>query len=174
MMKYNGFEKIKMSISGDDDLFLQLVRRQTPWKIRYIKTQESFVPTIPPVTFWSFVEQRKRHFSAAKFFTVPMMLFFFIYHSSNLLLLISPLLFLMNAFTLPVLIIVCCSKLAGDIVLFKYSHRTFDTSISIAHLYSWKHCISFTIHLSVLWAFLESLYGSRVKEDRHRADLEKC
>jgi cellulose synthase/poly-beta-1,6-N-acetylglucosamine synthase-like glycosyltransferase len=124
----HGFEKIKMSISGDDDLFLQLVRRQTDWKIRYIKTQESFVPTIPPVNFWSFVEQRKRHFSAAKFFTVPMMLFFFIYHSSNLLLLISPLLFLMNAFTLPVLIIVCCSKLAGDIVLFKYSNRTFDTS----------------------------------------------
>jgi cellulose synthase/poly-beta-1,6-N-acetylglucosamine synthase-like glycosyltransferase len=123
-----GFEKIKQSISGDDDLFLQLVRRQTVWKINYVKTLESFVPTVPPNTFWSFVEQRKRHFSAAKFFTLPMMLFFFIYHSSNLLLLVSPLLFLINVLTLPVMAAVCCSKLLGDFVLFKYSSRIFEPS----------------------------------------------
>jgi biofilm PGA synthesis N-glycosyltransferase PgaC len=124
----NGFEKIKMSISGDDDLFLQLVRRQTDWKINYIKTQESFVPTVPPMTFWSFINQRKRHFSAAKFFTVPMMLFFFFYHSSNLLLLVSPFLFFMNILSLSMVIAVFCSKLLSDIVLFKYSYRIFDAS----------------------------------------------
>ncbi|MGD1044682.1 MAG: glycosyltransferase [Bacteroidota bacterium] len=122
----NGFEKIKMSISGDDDLFLQLVRRQTDWKIHYVKTQGSFVPTVPPINFWSFVEQRKRHFSAAKFFTLPMMLFFFSYHSSNLLLLISPILFMMSIVSLPVLIAACCSKVLSDVLLFKYSHHTFD------------------------------------------------
>ena len=122
----NGFEKIKMSIGGDDDLFLQLVRRQTDWKIHYVETRDSFVPTIPPLSFWSFIEQRKRHFSAAKFFTLPMMLFFFLYHSSNLSLLISPLLFLINIVSLPVVIAVFCLKLLGDIVLFKYSNRTFD------------------------------------------------
>ena len=122
----HGFEKIKMSVSGDDDLFLQLVRRQTNWKIHYVHTPESFVPTVPPMNFWSFVEQRKRHFSAAKFFTLPMMLFFFLYHSSNLLLLISPLLFLMDIVTLPVMITVVCSKLLADSVLFKYSNRIFD------------------------------------------------
>jgi len=124
----NGFEKIKMSISGDDDLFLQLVRKQTDWKIRYVKTRESFIPTIPPMSFWSFIEQRKRHFSAAKFFTVPMMLFLFFYHLSNLLLLASPILFLMNILYLPVVIVVFCSKLLSDIILFKYSYRTFDAS----------------------------------------------
>jgi cellulose synthase/poly-beta-1,6-N-acetylglucosamine synthase-like glycosyltransferase len=124
----NGFEKIKMSISGDDDLFLQLVRRQTAWKIHYVITPESFVPTAPPKDFWSFIEQRKRHFSATKFFTLPMMFFFFIYHSSNLLLFISPFLFLLNVVTLPVVIVVFCSKLLGDIILFKYSHRTFDAT----------------------------------------------
>lgn len=122
----NGFEKIKMSISGDDDLFLQLVRRQTAWKINYVKTRVSFVPTVPPISFWSFVEQRKRHFSAAKFFTLPMMFFFFFYHLSNLLLLVSPFLFLMNILTLPVMIIVFGSKLLSDMVLFKYSCRTFE------------------------------------------------
>ncbi len=124
----NGFEKIKMSISGDDDLFLQLVRRQTAWKINYVKTPESFVPTLIPATIWSFVEQRKRHFSAAKFFTLPMMLFFFFYHSSNLLLIISPFLFLINVLTLPVMLIVFCSKLFGDIILFKYSYRIFEAA----------------------------------------------
>jgi cellulose synthase/poly-beta-1,6-N-acetylglucosamine synthase-like glycosyltransferase len=124
----NGFEKIKMSISGDDDLFLQLVRRQTVWKINYVKTRESFVLTVPPMSFWSFVEQRKRHFSAAKFFTLPMMFFFFCYHFSNLLLLVSPFLFLMNILTLPITIAVFLAKLLSDIVLFKYSSRTFEAS----------------------------------------------
>jgi cellulose synthase/poly-beta-1,6-N-acetylglucosamine synthase-like glycosyltransferase len=124
----NGFEKIKMSISGDDDLFLQLVRRQTSWKIHYVKTPESFIPTVPPINFWSFIEQRKRHFSAAQFFPLPMMFFFFIYHSSNLLLFISPFLFLINVLTLPVVITAFSAKLIGDIILFKYSHRTFEAS----------------------------------------------
>ena len=127
-MKSHQFEKIKMSISGDDDLFLQLVRRQTDWKIYYIKTRESFVPTVPPMNFWSFVEQRKRHFSAAKFFTLPMMIFFFTYHSSNLLLLVSPLLFLTNVLNLPVTVTVFCIKLLSDFVLYKYSNRTFESS----------------------------------------------
>jgi cellulose synthase/poly-beta-1,6-N-acetylglucosamine synthase-like glycosyltransferase len=124
----HGFEKIKMSVSGDDDLFLQLVRRKTNWKIRYMRSSESFVPTVPPMDFWSFVEQRKRHFSAAKFFTLPMMLFFFFYHASNLLLLISPLLFFIDFVTLPVLITVVCLKLLADSVLFKYSNRIFGAN----------------------------------------------
>ena len=145
----NGFEKIKMSVSGDDDLFLQLVRKQTAWKIKYIKTMESFVPTVPPMSFWLFVEQRKRHFSAAKFFTLPMMIFFFIYHSSNILLLVSPLLFLLNILTLPFMIIVFCSKLLGDFILFKYSIRIFDV-FNFHRLF---------ILMEVLYVFYNSLIG---------------
>jgi cellulose synthase/poly-beta-1,6-N-acetylglucosamine synthase-like glycosyltransferase len=83
-----GFEQIKMSISGDDDLFIQLVRRQTFWKIRYACAPESFVRTAPPESFSKFVEQRKRHFSAGKYFSLPMKGFFFGYHSLNLLFLL--------------------------------------------------------------------------------------
>ncbi|RPI03689.1 MAG: glycosyltransferase [Ignavibacteriae bacterium] len=124
----HGFEQIKMSISGDDDLFLQVVRRQTAWKIQYVTHRESFVPTVPPVSFRQFVEQRKRHFSAAKFFTVPMMLFFFIYHSSNLLLLISPILLMLNVISLPILGAAIASKVVGDFLLFRYSSMVFDAS----------------------------------------------
>jgi cellulose synthase/poly-beta-1,6-N-acetylglucosamine synthase-like glycosyltransferase len=145
----DGFEKIKMSISGDDDLFLQLVRRQTDWKIHYVKTRESFVPTVPPINFWSFIEQRKRHFSAAKFFTLPMMSFFFLYHSSNLWLMVSPFLFLLNIISLPVVIAAFCSKLLGDIVLFKYSNRMFDA-------YNFHHSF---ILMEVLYVLYNSLIG---------------
>ena len=145
----HGFEKIKKSISGDDDLFLQLVRRQTDWKIHYIHTTESFVPTVPPMNFWSFVEQRKRHFSAAKFFTVPMMLFFFLYHSSNLLLLISPLFFLMDIVSLPVMTTAVCLKLLADTILFKYSNRIFT-------MYNFHRSF---ILMEALYIFYNSLIG---------------
>ncbi len=123
-----GFEKIKQSISGDDDLFLQLVRRQTNWKIRYVKTRESFVPTVPPADFCSFVEQRKRHFSASKVFSFPMMLFFFFYHLTNFLLFFSPFLFLFHMLSIPFVIACIVTKLFADTILFFFSARTFDAS----------------------------------------------
>jgi cellulose synthase/poly-beta-1,6-N-acetylglucosamine synthase-like glycosyltransferase len=121
-----GFEKIKMSVSGDDDLFMQLVRRQTAWKIRYVQTRESFVPTLPPVGFWPFVEQRKRHFSAAKFFTFPMKLFFFLYHLSNFLIFLSPLFFLTNTLSLSVFIVCISVKMFSDFILFASAFHIFD------------------------------------------------
>lgn len=84
-----GFEGIKHSVSGDDDLFLQLVRRNTKWQMRYVTSPKSYVPTVPPRTFHEFVEQRTRHFSAGKYFSFPMKLFFFLFHSANLIILLS-------------------------------------------------------------------------------------
>jgi cellulose synthase/poly-beta-1,6-N-acetylglucosamine synthase-like glycosyltransferase len=84
-----GFERIKHSISGDDDLFLQLVRRQTSWKIRYVTDESGFVPTIAPSTIRDFVQQRVRHFSAGKYFPPTMKLFFFTFHASNLVILVA-------------------------------------------------------------------------------------
>jgi len=81
-----GFERIKMSVGGDDDLFLQLVRHQTGWTIRYSTSPQSFVLTAPARTFSKFVEQRKRHFSTGKYFSAPMKTFFFLFHASNLIL----------------------------------------------------------------------------------------
>ncbi len=63
-----GFDKIKHSISGDDDLFIQLIQRETRWKIRYMVTPESFVTTTPPRSLSQFINQRTRHISASKFY----------------------------------------------------------------------------------------------------------
>ncbi len=81
-----GFEQIKMSVSGDDDLFLQLIRRSTHWTIQYATSPESFVRTAPPESFAEFIQQRTRHFSAGKYFTYPMKAFFSLFHFSNLIL----------------------------------------------------------------------------------------
>ena len=63
-----GFEKIKQSISGDDDLFIQVVQRETKWKIRYMTNPASFVRTLPPLSFRQFVHQRTRHVSASSYY----------------------------------------------------------------------------------------------------------
>ncbi len=81
-----GFEPIKMSVSGDDDLFLQVVRRKTRWDIRYCLAPDNFVPTFPPESFGDFVRQRTRHFSAGKHFRALQKLFFLSYHGANLIL----------------------------------------------------------------------------------------
>jgi cellulose synthase/poly-beta-1,6-N-acetylglucosamine synthase-like glycosyltransferase len=125
----NGFEQIKHSISGDDDLFLQLVRRQTDWKIRYIQSRESFVPTLPPPDFRSFVNQRTRHFSASKIFSIPMMMFFFFYHSANLLILLSPFLYVFHLLPLPILVTAVAGKLFADALLIIPHTQTFDCVI---------------------------------------------
>ena len=83
-----GFEDIRHSVSGDDDLFLQMVRRKTSWQMRYLTSPGSYVPTWAPLTFREFVKQRTRHFSAGKFFSFPMKLFFFLFHLANLTILL--------------------------------------------------------------------------------------
>ncbi len=84
-----GFQKIKHSISGDDDLLIQLMQKETTWEIRYMSEPESFVKTQPPLTFKEFINQRKRHFSAAQFYPAKMKIIFALIHSFNAVLMIS-------------------------------------------------------------------------------------
>lgn len=89
-----GFEKIKHSISGDDDLFIQLVQKSTRWNIRYMLSTNSYVETKPPLSVGAFINQRKRHFSAGKYYPVRMKFIFGLIHIYNgltlLTLIISP------------------------------------------------------------------------------------
>jgi cellulose synthase/poly-beta-1,6-N-acetylglucosamine synthase-like glycosyltransferase len=112
-----GFDPIKMSVSGDDDLFIQLVRRRTSWKIRFATSEKSLVPTAPPPTFRQFVEQRTRHFSAGKYFTAPMKAFFFLFHGANLLLLVGAFAFLFAPPVTGLGVLAFLGKLIVDAVL---------------------------------------------------------
>ncbi|MDE3057600.1 MAG: glycosyltransferase [Bacteroidota bacterium] len=84
-----GFEKIKHSISGDDDLLIQLIQSETQWEIRYMAEPEGFVTTQPPLTFAEFINQRKRHFSASKFYPLRMKTIFALVHAFNGMVMIS-------------------------------------------------------------------------------------
>ncbi|MFA6457024.1 MAG: glycosyltransferase [Bacteroidota bacterium] len=84
-----GFEKIKHSISGDDDLFLQLVKAETSWKIRYMTSPESYVRTIPPDSFLQFVHQRTRHISASAFYPKIIQSMYGVIHLFHLLVLVG-------------------------------------------------------------------------------------
>jgi biofilm PGA synthesis N-glycosyltransferase PgaC len=119
-----GFEKIKHSVSGDDDLFLQLVRRETSWKIRYVTDAQSFVPTPPPATIGAFIRQRTRHFSAGKYFPPSMKTFFFLFHAANLALLAGAVAYLLfGGPTLPLLLF--GAKLIVDLLLFSFAAPIF-------------------------------------------------
>lgn len=75
-----GFEKIKHSISGDDDLFLQLVQKETTWKIRYMISPESYIRTLPPGSLAQFIHQRIRHVSAGKYYPKKIQIFYALHH----------------------------------------------------------------------------------------------
>ncbi len=91
--RVGGYEKIKHSISGDDDLFIQLVQKKIGCGMRYLTSPESFVTTKPPRTIQQFINQRKRHFSAGKYYPLRMKIIFSLLHSFNALALFSLLLF---------------------------------------------------------------------------------
>jgi cellulose synthase/poly-beta-1,6-N-acetylglucosamine synthase-like glycosyltransferase len=68
-IKLGGFGKFRNVHSGDDDLFLQRVREETDWKIRYALNLGSQVPNAPPQNWRKFYHQRLRY--ASKGFLYP-------------------------------------------------------------------------------------------------------
>ncbi|MBN2012149.1 glycosyltransferase [candidate division KSB1 bacterium] len=56
----NGFEGIDHLVSGDDDLFIQKVARQTAWRIRSAWEHDATVRTTAVNSFGAFIRQRTR------------------------------------------------------------------------------------------------------------------
>ncbi len=126
--KVGGFEKIKHSISGDDDLFIQLVQKNTQWKMRYLTSPESFVETQPPKNFQQFLNQRKRHFSTGKYYPLRMKIIFSAIHLFNISTLIT-------LFVLPFYgIILLVSKFLIDIITAKQGKKLFHEKISFIEI----------------------------------------
>jgi cellulose synthase/poly-beta-1,6-N-acetylglucosamine synthase-like glycosyltransferase len=61
-----GFHRIGRFISGDDDLFLRLVKNRTTWKIRYAVEASAAVTSAPPGSVSRFFQQRLRHASKSR------------------------------------------------------------------------------------------------------------
>ncbi len=84
-----GFSQIDQYVSGDDDLFLQLVRHQTPWNIAYAYTADTLVPTHPPRSLKAFFYQRIRHASKGFHYHARKTIVLSLVYLYNLLLLIT-------------------------------------------------------------------------------------
>jgi len=89
-----GFTRIGHRVSGDDVLFLQLVKGQTPWRIVFASSEKAFNTSAPEKTLRDLFNQRKRWASNSSyqiylnkfFFLILLVVFLF-----NLSLMVAPL-----------------------------------------------------------------------------------
>ena len=78
-----GFTGLHGSLSGDDDLFVQRVRRATQWQVVALTDPEATVRTLLPSRWRAFLRQRMRHFSAGRWYDPAAMTLLAFYHGSN-------------------------------------------------------------------------------------------
>lgn len=85
-----GFDSFKASLSGDDDLFVQAIRKKTDIPIRYVLHATTFVPAEPMHTWKTWFRQKTRHFSAGRFYDRNMSIALGVFQLLNALLWLSP------------------------------------------------------------------------------------
>ena len=64
----DGFKTLSKPLSGDDDLFIQLVSRRTSWQLQYAFGPEAAVTTESPANLRQFVAQERRRTSKGKYY----------------------------------------------------------------------------------------------------------
>lgn len=134
----NGYQKILGSVSGDDDLFLQLVQRTTSWKIRYNLNPASFVPSFFSKNISKIFVQKKRHLSAGKFYNPRIQLLYFIFHLANFSLFAFFILsFILESF-FPVAALLLLGKILLDWRLFKNLRSKFKQPVNLLTLLGWE------------------------------------
>lgn len=120
-----GYEKIKHSISGDDDLFIQVIQRETNWEMRYITSPDSYVVTQPPQSVPQFIHQRTRHLSASKHYPLRMKVIFGVIHLFNFS-------FLVSFFFLPLpSLILLMAKINIDAIMTARGKELFNEEFSV-------------------------------------------
>lgn len=85
-----GFEHSKQSLSGDDDLFVQEVRRQHAAPVRHLFGAASYVWTESPATWRAWIRQKTRHVSAGRFYAHDTQAHLTLFQASNVLLWLAP------------------------------------------------------------------------------------
>ena len=84
-----GFDAIAHSLSGDDDLFLQLVKKKTRWKIHFAFSPGSIIPASGVAGIREWWRQRRRHISAARYYSFLLQAVYFLIHLANLCLFVA-------------------------------------------------------------------------------------
>jgi len=134
----NGFEKIMNSISGDDDLFLQLVKNETNWKIRYATESETVVPSYQTKSFTEFFRQKKRHLSAAKYYNLKIQAGYFVFHLANLCFFLFVVFSVFSGKFIITSLSLLMSKLIADWILLKTGRLRFNAVFSFSTFLFWE------------------------------------
>ena len=85
-----GFSQIAHLISGDDDLFLQLVAKSNRWQLNYAATPDALVYSAPPARLRDFYHQRTRHASKSRHYHWKLILGLVAVYVFNLFILLTP------------------------------------------------------------------------------------
>ncbi len=88
----DGYGKFRAIPSGDDDLFVQRVRRHTRWKFAFAAHPDAAVWNDPPASFRQFYFQRLRFASKGFLYPKPLVAILTTFYLMNLLLFIGPVL----------------------------------------------------------------------------------
>ncbi|MBL7093923.1 glycosyltransferase [candidate division KSB1 bacterium] len=134
----NGFEKIMNSISGDDDLFLQLVKKKTNWETRYATQIESIVPSFQTKSFTGFFRQKRRHLSAGKYYNFKVQIGYFLFHLANLCFFLFLLFSVFSGKFLLISFSLFLSKLIVDWILLKAGCLIFSMVFTFSTFLFWE------------------------------------
>jgi len=85
-----GFSSMMRSVSGDDDLLLQLITRKTNWQAAFVRDCRAAVPSPAAADFKSYRQQRRRHVSAGRFYPRSLQLGYFLFNLCNITLCFAP------------------------------------------------------------------------------------
>lgn len=86
----DGFSHCNQSMSGDDDLFLQAVRRQGAADVQAVLDERTFVPSTAPASWKAWYRQHRRHVSAGRYYDWDVSLHLALLHGSLILLWLAP------------------------------------------------------------------------------------
>ncbi len=134
----HGFEEIEKSLSGDDDLFLQLVKRKTKWRIRFAMDKDSIVTSFQTKKLIDFFKQKKRHLSASKFYSPKIKLYYLLFHLANWSFFVF---FAFTIFSLPFLPLFATSlfiKIVIDWLLLTMNGKKFDLTFTFSVFVVWE------------------------------------
>jgi len=129
-----GFDRAAKTLSGDDDLLLQLAAIYNK-KIDCFITKNSFSYSKAPKDFKSYLIQKRRHISASFHYTVKSKLILSLWHICNLLALITPV-FLSSIFRIEQLSLILALptlKFTLDLITAKYFSAIVEKRISLSN-----------------------------------------
>lgn len=144
----NGFGKFKHIHSGDDDLFLQRVREETDWEIKYCTHRDSQVINDPPTTWQKFFNQRLRYASKGFLYPFGVTISLTFFYFFNLLLLLSPMTFSIHPVYLIPFIFILGVKGFNDRLFLKTAAETLN---DIRHIRLFP--IAFLLHIPYVVVF---------------------